>query len=183
MLQEGELANKESYYNLLYRQGSCEKDYDFKSLYSFYNKLLGNNMYVSDTISSIDNICNMVDIHKDTVGVSPVLFIDFLQIIPNNWQVGFVDEVFCKLSHLATKYKIPIILVSMTGNSKYKTRNNLDDYCSVGTISLNFVSTLQVEKDTLLDVDVMLCNYRNGKKEKVKVQFMPYYSFFVEPKN
>ncbi|MBQ7673791.1 MAG: toprim domain-containing protein [Alphaproteobacteria bacterium] len=169
--------------------------------YKTYHSSIGKHMIIIDEQLDINGICSAIQVHKENTGVSPVIFIDYLQIVPpSNPNIGSskqaVDEIITRLSKIASYYNVPVVMISSYNRTMYSKReadfgsfnqSSLIEYqayclmsfqlCGQGTDDFDEKKALRHEPRF---VEIQLLKNRGGRLGKVQFAFVTPYSYIRE---
>ena len=153
-------------------------------------------------IVTIDDIVNYVNMYMDSYKTTPVLIIDYLQILaaPSHKQgcsdKQLVDYNVTQFRALAAKYEMPVIVISAFNRDNYNTRAGFQSFKDSGNIeySGDTLIGLQLhgvgEKDFDVDqakrafprkIDLVLLKQRVGQTSTtIPYNYYTKYNFFDE---
>lgn len=124
------------------RNGIASNYSEFQYIIDQYTKIIGNNMVVIDgnfqmTIENIESVIKSA-INQ---GVTPVVIIDYLQIITPSLQNGKVmdikasiDRIVHRLKVLQTTYSLTVILVSSINRANYVYSIDFESFKESGSV-------------------------------------------------
>ena len=113
---------------------------NFDEAVQLYREEVGNNLYYYESLGDIgvEEIRKEIDRHKTIRGSTPIIFIDYLQImkpINESWtEKRNIDKTVIELRKIARDYEIPIIAISSLNRGSYKGDIQLDAFKESGAI-------------------------------------------------
>lgn len=162
----------------------------------------GEHLYIHDDIVSLKNIRDGIIHHIDVSGELPVVFIDYLQIIPPEdkglTDKANMDAIILGLKDMSRKFNIPIVVISSFNRQNYAQEANMTAFKESGTIeySSDVVIALQFSAISNNDqtynevderaknvrkVDAVVLKNRNGiSGARINYAFYTRYSYFYE---
>lgn len=173
----------------------------YEAYYSYADHL-----YIQEGLGDITaaNVREAVEIHKAITGNTPVIFIDYLQILaledPRTSDKQNMDKAVLQLKRLSRDFKTPVIVISSLNRDNYKSRINLAALKESGAIeySSDVVIGLQLEGastdknkdeewlDEKMKADprkieaVILKNRNGGRGESLHYDYYPMFNLFDE---
>lgn len=166
-----------------------------------------NHIYISEGVGSIttDKIRDTVDNHIQVTGNSPIVVVDYLQIIaPTDMHMNDkqnIDRAVFELKRLSRTYKIPVIAISSLNRGSYSSDISMAAFKESGAIeySSDVLIGLQLDinkkenseiteeeqlKAKNLDVrkiNLKILKNRNGRTgDVVKYNYRPMFNYFEE---
>lgn len=162
----------------------------------------GAHLYIHDDVSSLSDIRKGVVTHIRVTEELPVVFVDYLQIMPPN-EKGLTDKanmdgIILGLKDMARKYNIPIVVISSFNRQNYGQQANMTAFKESGSIEYSSDVVIALEFSAINDnegnynevderakdirnVDVVILKDRNGKSgARIHYAFYTRYSFFYE---
>lgn len=188
------LTTKENY--LKYSQ--AEKDLIQKSadLYSEYGK----NVYIFEGIGDIgvSEIKATLQEHIATTGKTPVIIIDYLQILASDTRgtdKQNTDKAVLELKRLSRDFKMPVIAVSSFNRDNYKAEVSMlafkesgaIEYSSDVLLGLQFkgaganLNDTEARRQNPRDIQLKVLKNRNGRTgDTIDFAYYPMFNFFKE---
>lgn len=162
----------------------------------------GAHLYIHDDVSSLSDIRKGVVTHIRVTEELPIVFVDYLQIMPPN-EKGLTDKanmdgIILGLKDMARKYNIPIVVISSFNRQNYGQQANMTAFKESGSIEYSSDVVIALEFSAINDnegnynevderakdirnVDVVILKNRNGKSgARIHYAFYTRYSFFYE---
>lgn len=181
---------------------NCSKAQEMLDIaYNTYHSSIGKHLVIIDEQLDVNGICNAVKCHKENTGIAPVIFIDYLQIVPpSNPNIGSskqaVDEIINRLSKIATDYSVPVVMISSFNRSMYSKKEA--DFGSFNQTSLieyqayclmcfqlcrqgedDFDEKKELKHEPRF-VEIQLLKNRGGPLRKAQFAFVTPFSFLRE---
>lgn len=152
-----------------------EKDllYDSAIAYGEY----ATNIYIHEGVGNIGaaEIRHIVGLHKRITGKSPVVIIDYLQILAPHSERATdkqnTDKAVMELKRLSRDYKIPVIGISSFNRQSYKDPVTMEAFKESGAIeySSDVLIGLQLEGVGSKDFDVDEAKGRDPRRVELKI--------------
>ena len=161
-----------------------------------------NHIFIHEGIGNIgtDKIRETVRKHIIVTGQTPVVLVDYLQIL-SPYDVRATDKqntdkAVLELKRISRDYKIPVIGISSFNRTSYKEEVDLDAFKESGAIeygsdlliglqlkgagSSGFNSSEAMKKDPR-EIELIILKNRNGKtKGKIAYNYYPLFNYFKE---
>lgn len=166
-----------------------------------YSKYAGN-IYIVEAMGEVGvrEIREAVDRHISFTGKTPVVIIDYLQILaPYNDRWGDkqnTDKAVLELKRISRDYKIPVIAISSLNRSNYKAEIDMEAFKESGAIEYtsDILIGLQLKgagkKDfdykkaknkPVREVELVILKNRNASTgSKIEFKYYPMFNFFEE---
>ena len=149
---------------------------------------------------TVERIKNLIEEHKKQTKVSPVVIIDYLQIItPTDRKLTekqSMDQIVKRLKQISRDFKIPVFAISSLNRESYKSPISMQAFKESGGIeySADVLLGLQLkgveQKDfdveaakskTPREIELKILKNRRGKTgEKIDFYYYPQYNYFTE---
>lgn len=153
---------------------------------------------------TIDDIERDVMNHIKITSELPVVFIDYLQIIPpSESEKGLTDKarmdsIVLRLKDISRKYNIPIVVISSFNRQNYGQQANMTAFKESGSIEYSSDVVIALEFSALSDdetsynevverskairnVDVVVLKNRNGQSgARIHYAFYTKYNYYYE---
>lgn len=159
-------------------------------------------IYEVDQDITVDKIKLLIDEHKKYTDVSPVVIIDYLQIItptnPKLTEKQSVDQIVKRLKQISRDLKVPILGISSLNRENYKAPISMQAFKESGAIEysadvliglqLKGVETekFDVEKaksNSPREIELKILKNRRGKTGgKIDFYYYPQYNYFTTSK-
>lgn len=157
-----------------------------------------NNIYISEGVGDIgvDQIRETVERHKRFTGKSPVVIVDYLQILaacdPKATDKQNTDKAVIELKRISRDYKTPVIAISSLNRKNYKKKIGMDAFKESGAIeySSDVLMGLQVKnagdpeeekKKNPRELELVILKNRNGKTgDEIAYKYYPLFNYFEE---
>ena len=164
----------------------------------------GEHLYIHDDVITIDDIVRDVTNHIKITSELPVVFIDYLQIIPpSESEKGLsdkarMDSIVLRLKDISRKYNIPIVVISSFNRQNYGQQANMTAFKESGSIEYSSDVVIALEFSALSDdetsynevverskairnVDVVVLKNRNGQSgARIHYAFYTKYNYYYE---
>lgn len=164
----------------------------------------GEHLYIHDDVITIDDIVRDVTNHIKITSELPVVFIDYLQIIPpSESEKGLTDKarmdsIVLRLKDISRKYNIPIVVISSFNRQNYGQQANMTAFKESGSIEYSSDVVIALEFSALSDdetsynevaerskairnVDVVVLKNRNGQSgARIHYAFYTKYNYYYE---
>lgn len=146
---------------------------------------------------TVDRFHNLIDTHKRITGKTPVVIVDYLQMLaPLDTHISekqATDQNVLVLKQLSRKYKTPVIAISSLNRGSYTEAITMSSFKESGGIeySSDILLALQPEgmgkdldineykKDRQRHVELVILKNRSGRTgEKVTFRYTPQYNYF-----
>jgi replicative DNA helicase len=167
--------------------------FKFKKLKGFENTMANLPMWISDRANiTVLEIKYQIDKFILQNGHKPIVFIDYLQLIPNRGanpnqsETLRIAEISRSLKILAKDAGIPIVLLSQLNREVEKRQGNkpqLSDLRDSGAIEQDADLVAFIHRDmktSAVEADLILAKHRNGPLFTFNLQFMPGISRYEE---
>lgn len=167
-----------------------------------YTKQIGNHIIIQEGVGDIGvkQVAEKVATHKRITGNSPVVIIDYIQILsPNDVRASDkqnTDKAVLELKRLSRDYKIPIIGISSLNRTNYSTEINMSAFKESGAIeySADVLIGLQLKgvgkegfnvdeakQKAPREVELKILKNRNGSTGgTIEYQYYPMFNTFLE---
>ncbi len=173
-------------------------------LINHYGNTIGNNMFIHDDIKGLDDIKTRIEKNMRRRNKKPIVFIDYLQIIPSANNITNskekIDQIIFKIRKLSNKYNIPIFLISSFNRSSYAQAVKYQSFKESGAIEYTvdvmlgmqysqidytneekdiYKKIKSINKSEDRDIDIVMLKNRNGPiSNNLKTRFLPSQSLF-----
>jgi len=163
------------------------------------------NIYICEGVGdiSVNTIKNEVKAHRDRTGRTPVVIVDYLQILsPHNEKATDkqnMDKSIVELKRLSRDFKTPVIAISSLNRASYgKGKQNTEEASELDIEMTAFKESGGIEYscDVLMrlktsdklqddrDVSLLILKNRNGKPSKeLSYKYFARYNYFSENVN
>lgn len=162
-------------------------------------------LYIYDTVMDVKNIIDAVKKHIEITGKSPVVIIDYLQIMPVS-EKGLTDKanmdsIILSLKQLAREYNVPVVVISSFNRQNYTQQVNMTAFKESGSIEYSSDVVIGIQFSQLSSdsenynelnerakeiryVDAVILKNRNGMSGiSIHYAFYAKYSYFYELQN
>ena len=137
--------------------------------------------------------------HKELTGNTPLVMIDYLQILaPYDMRASDkqnTDKAVLELKRLSRDYKTPVIGISSLNRQGYKGEVSLEDFKESGAIEYgsdvliglhfsgagkkDFDST-EAKRANPRKIELVILKNRNGSKGEAPIDFYPMFNYFTD---
>ena len=182
----------------------CNEELDLiKQATNEYSKYAGN-IFIKEGLGNlgVDDVKQAVDKHIAITGKTPLVVIDYLQILaPHNERASDkqnTDKAVMELKRISRDYKLPLIAISSFNRASYKSAVCMSSFKESGAVeySSDVLIGLQLKgaNEDKFDVDeaksknpreieLIILKNRNGKTGvKVDFDYLPLFNDFQESK-
>ncbi len=159
-------------------------------------------VYISEGIGDIgaEKIRETVERHKRFTGRTPVIFIDYLQILaPYNERYTDkmnTDKAVIELRRISRDHKTPVIAISSFNRQNYKEAVTMEAFKESGAIEYssdiliglqlkgagekNFDAT-EAKRQNPREIELVILKNRNGRTgDKISFKYYPLFNYFIE---
>ncbi|MBD5111437.1 MAG: DNA primase [Ruminococcaceae bacterium] len=153
---------------------------------------------------SVYNVCKAVERHIKLMGKTPLIVIDYLQILApypgyeRSAERVIADKTTMELKRLGRDLKTPILVISSFNRQSYNQEVSFSSFKESGgleygadvLLGLQFdsvnkekFSDVKAKSGDIYNIELMILKQRNGKVgNKVKFDFFPRCNYFMEAK-
>ncbi len=178
-----------------------ERDLIQKAIWKYSS--YANHLFISEGIGNIgvDQVRETVEEHIRQTGETPVVIIDYLQILapsdPRSTDKQNMDKAVLELKRISRDYKTPVIALSSFNRMNYKEAVTMEAFKESGAIeySADVLIGLQLagaggkgfdatqeKKKNPRNIEAVILKNRNGATgDKIQLQYFPRFNYFTEP--
>lgn len=145
-----------------------------KTARDFYAANIGQHIYIHEAIGNLTagNIRDIVKRHKEYTGNTPVVIVDYLQLVKNqDPRINANDKTrtdynLTELKQLSRDYKLPILLISSFNRAGYNTEVKFECFKESGGIDFgcDVIMGLQLAGVGTFDFDVNEAKAKNPRE-------------------
>lgn len=169
---------------------------------SAYGEQCAKHVYIVEGIGDIKalDVRDMVKRHRQNTGRTPVVVIDYLQILqphdPRMTDKMSVDKSVLELKRLSRDYKTPVLAISSFGRHAYATEVSFSSYKESGAVEysgdvllgmqLKGVGTKDFDENAAKsqnprEIELVILKNRNGRTgDKLQFLYYPAFNYFRE---
>lgn len=145
---------------------------------------IGKNIYLYEGITNIESIEKVINDYIKNNNDTPVIIIDYLQILQSN--ISMTDKQkndynISSLHHISKKYQLPVWVISAFNRSSYDTKKDMSSFKESGQIEYeaDILITLEQRNKNIIDLNIIKNRY--GVKDiNIAYNFTPEYNLFEE---
>ena len=120
---------------------------------------------------SVEDVRRSVSRHKRLTGRTPVVFIDYLQVLhplnPRESEKQQTDKNILELRRLAREFETPVVVLSSLNRAGYKKRPTLESFKESGGVEYGSDIVLMLSFEMKDDYYIETTDEETGKKKKV----------------
>ena len=120
---------------------------------------------------SVEDVRRSVSRHKRLTGRTPVVFIDYLQVLhplnPRESEKQQTDRNILELRRLAREFETPVVVLSSLNRAGYKKRPTLESFKESGGVEYGSDIVLMLSFEMKDDYYIETTDEETGKKKKV----------------
>lgn len=164
-------------------------------------------LFVQEGVGNIsaDNVRKTVEEHIAATGKTPLVIIDYLQILApcdgydKSAERIIADKTTMELKRISRDFKTPVIVISSFNRQNYNSEVSFASFKESGGLEYSADTLLGLQFNTVgtagysdtkakssdkYNIELVILKQRNGKVgNKIKFDFFPDYNYFVEVKD
>jgi len=184
-------------------KGYSKKEHELIEKAKTEYEKVAQNIYICEGVGdiSVRDICRITKEHCDNTGRSPVVIVDYLQILAPYSERATdkqnTDKSIVELKRLSRDLKIPVLAISSMNRASYNNRQQVDNDNTVwdsemtgfkesGGIEYSCDVLIKLKanndkKEPIRDVSLMILKNRNGSvSDKLSYSYYTKYNYFSE---
>lgn len=194
-----------------YKHYSKQEKELIKKAVSRYRDVISHNMYIAEGVGNVtaDRIRYLIDKHRELTGRTPLLFIDYLQIIEASdtraTDKQNIDRAVTELKRISRDYKTTVFAISSFNRDSYSNAVTMASFKESGAVeySSDVLLALQpcgmqhgndtrtkkenaervetCKKSIQREVELVILKNRNGRTGgKIALEYDPRFNYFIE---